>query len=134
MRRLRCVANVHEHRRSGSDFADSSVGARAKYWPDRETAARQFRVEDRTQTDQFLSPRILRTVAKTEFRFLAQWFSRGIHRHRIALCLERAGSAYCYRWDDETGTLPGKRAPARITPVTRERIQRHSGAMGCDRP
>src|SRR5207253_5662970 len=105
-----------------------------KHWPDRKTAARQFRVEDRTQADQFLSPPILRTIAKTEFRFFAQWFSRGIHRYRITFCLECAGGAYCDCRDDETGALSGKRAPARITPVSPGRIQRHSGAMGCDRP
>src|SRR6266513_2849814 len=72
MQRLRCVANVHQYRRSGSDFTDCSAGADAEHRPDRKTAARQLRVEDRTQTDQFLSPPILRTVAKTEFRFFAQ--------------------------------------------------------------
>src|SRR6266699_2758811 len=129
MRCLRRVANVHQYRRSGSSFTDCSADARTKHRTDCKTAARQFCMEDRTQADQFLSSPILRTVAKTEFRFFAQWFSRGIHCHRIAFCLERAGSAYCDCRDDETGALPGKRAAPRITPAAPERIQRYSGAL-----
>jgi len=75
-------------------------------------------VEDRAQADQFLSPRILRTVAKTNFDFLSNDSAEESIAIALRFVLSVAGVHTAVVGTTKPERFPGKRAPARITSVT----------------